>query len=146
MNRYWKFNILPINFHFFDYQQKWRNINFKITPLIITNTQSPEFSFLNFEIYYYLYYGIAISVAPKVEINYLIINDGKFNYNRFDIQTGIRLGLLNTFDYSLFYVETGYAYNHNKNNKHNYYFLAGVSLLPVDPFWWWHFGIAVGGV
>ena len=140
INGYWKFNILPINFtvanFVLGYQYVWQrqHINFKITPLIITNIKSSEFSFFNFEIYYYLYREFAISVAPKIEINYFIINDGKFNYNRFDIQTGIKLGLLNLDDYSFFYVETGYAYNHNKSNNHNYYFLVGVSLLFFDPF------------
>ena len=146
-DQYWKFNILIIDFGLVNfisnYPQKRQNINFKITPLIIKNPQYPEYSFLNFKIYYYLYNELEISVTPQFEFNYLIISENKFYRYRFDIQTGVRLGLLNTWGYSLFYFETGYAYN---KNKHNYYVSLGVSLLPIDPFWWWHFFGAAAGV
>jgi hypothetical protein len=136
INYHWEINLMRIRFLIYEYSKNRVNpFIFGITPVIVTtNTKAgvlPSFSFLNLKMSYTVYEGLEVSVKPFLEFNYLFLGSNKFNFDRFNMQAGIRLGLINFYDYSLFHFETGYAYN---ENKHNYYFSASVSLMFIDPF------------
>ena len=116
---------------------------FEITPVIITmnmGTSPPDFSFLNAKIAYTIFTD-HLSIYPQVKCNYLFLTNGTMDFDKFTIKAGVRLGAPSSWGwreegYHLFYAETGYAYNHNGKNSHNYYLSVGLSLHIIDPLFW----------